>query len=235
MLSSLQLEDAGLAIALLVAGPVARGLTGSSSEGFGHIVAAIISIVAAIGAIAALATRVPGESVIDDGHGPSRMSFIGPYVGGIGVVTAIGVGNTGVDFGGLAMAGAMGAAVVGAVFANRLPVVSRPTRRLMVAPFVFVASGIFESIIGDIAGGFAGDLGGSGGGLLSSAGLTTAGFAVGLLVLASAVFYAMLVFAPRELADPGTRPLAWVVRYLVFVATLVVAVAIGQAGWFVIA
>jgi len=51
---------------------------------------------------------------------------------------------------------------------------------------------------------------------------------VAAIVLAvSWIFYAMLIFAPRELADPGAPTRSWTVRYLVFLVSLVVALLLG--------
>lgn len=44
---------------------------------------------------------------------------------------------------------------------------------------------------------------------------------------AATMFYLMLVFAPRELADPGAPRLAWIIRYALFLVTLGVALLIG--------
>lgn len=47
------------------------------------------------------------------------------------------------------------------------------------------------------------------------------------LVAAAALFYAMLVMAPRELAAPEPNPGVWVSRFVVFLVTAV----IGAGGW----
>jgi hypothetical protein len=46
------------------------------------------------------------------------------------------------------------------------------------------------------------------------------------LVGGSAAFYAGLIVAPRELASPEPRPVVWLLRYLVFLASAI----IGGAG-----
>ncbi len=38
----------------------------------------------------------------------------------------------------------------------------------------------------------------------------------------------MLVFAPRELADPGAPTRTWAVRYLIFLVSLVLALALND-------
>ncbi len=44
---------------------------------------------------------------------------------------------------------------------------------------------------------------------------------VGLALLAfSAVYYAMLIYAPRQIADGKANPLAWLARYALFVASV---------------
>lgn len=49
-------------------------------------------------------------------------------------------------------------------------------------------------------------------------------FVVGLALAGVLIFYLMLIFAPRQVAEREGSPSSWVVRFLVFVASL----AIGQ-------
>jgi hypothetical protein len=42
--------------------------------------------------------------------------------------------------------------------------------------------------------------------------------AVGFLLAFSAVYYAMLVYAPRQVAEREGGPVTWVIRYALFVA-----------------
>lgn len=114
------------------------------------------------------------------------------------------------------------------VFASRLPVVQRPVRRLLVAPFVLLSGAVFQGLVVEFTGSAAGfvDLPA----LLADPQAIAIVVTVAAIILAvSWIFYSMLVFAPRELADPGASTRAWVTRYLVFLASLSIALILDGA------
>ncbi len=228
ILARLQLEDVALVAVMLLARPLDHLLStgGPGPSTPADLLAGLISIVAAAGAIAALATRVPGESVLDASGEPARYAMIGPFIGGIGLIAGTGSQLLGFDTGGLFIGAAMVAAVLSMVFAARLPVVSPQVRRLMVAPFVLLAAGFFESLLSDMTGSLAGS-GGLAPWAFSPEGLPVAATMVPILALASLVFYLMLIYAPRELADPGTRVRTWVVRFGLFFGSLLLGLLLG--------
>jgi len=232
-LARIQLEDVALALLLLV-GPLlsGRGSAGADPTGLGigflsretDPLLGIFALVAAIGAIAALATRVPGESrVVDEG---GRAWIIGPLVGAIGLTTGNALELIGLEGGDIFTGPAMVVAVLSFVFASRLPVVQRPVRRLLVAPFLLLSGAVFQGLVAEFTSSFDGSVDLPA--LLAEANAIPLIATVAAIVLAvSWIFYAMLIFAPRELADPGAPTRSWTVRYLVFLVSLVVALLLG--------
>jgi len=222
----IQLEDVALGL-LLVLSPLlgeGSGLGFGSSRGEPDPLLGLFALIAAVGAIVALATRVPGESRIVEGDG--RSWIIGPFIGAIGLTAGNALELLGLEGGDVVTGPAMIVGVGSFVFASRLPVVERPVRRLLVAPFVLLSGAVFQGLVGEFTGSVSGhmDLGA----LLADPNALTIVATVGAIILAvSWIFYSMLVFAPRELADPGASTRTWVTRYLVFLASLVVSLVAG--------
>ncbi len=53
----------------------------------------------------------------------------------------------------------------------------------------------------------------------------TVAFVAGALAAFSGVYYAMLIYAPRQVAEPEGGPVTWLVRYGIFLASVIVGVA----------
>lgn len=220
---AVQLEDLLLA-AFLIAAPLLRDAATADPviDRRPDIIGGLIAFLAVVGAIACLATRAPGESPIDPivrQSGPdARMAFIGPLLGAIALVGDAAFSKLGVGGGGILTVTAFVVGVASFVLAPRLPVVRPQVRRALVMPFVLVCGGTFQSLVGDLTDGLdlRGYLAGSAGASSGDAALLLGGFG-GLLILAAAVFYTMLVYAPRELAEAGTSARSWVVRFAMFV------------------
>ena len=103
-------------------------------------------------------------------------------------------------------------AVLGfAVAHDHLPAVPVATRRRLVIPFLMAAGSIFWSLIHSVSGSanVAAQIGRSAGEF---------GLALGILAVASAIYYAMLVYAPRQIVEREGSPLKWLTRYALFVA-----------------
>jgi hypothetical protein len=79
-------------------------------------------------------------------------------------------------------------------------------RRVLVAPFVLVAGGLYWSFIEAVSG--------------------TGGAPLVFLIAFSAVYYAMLIYAPRQVAEREGSGLVWVLRYLAFAVSIVLGI-----GW----
>jgi len=222
----IQLEDVALGLLLVLSPLLGEG----SGLGFGSPrdetdpLLGLFALIAAVGAIVALATRVPGESRIVEGHG--RAWIIGPFIGAIGLTAGNALELLGLEGGDVVTGPAMIVGVGSFVFASRLPVVERPVRRLLVAPFVLLSGAVFQGLVSEFTGSVSGhvDLPAL---LRDPSALTIVATVGGIILAVSWIFYAMLVFAPRELADPGASTPTWVTRYLVFLATLVVALVAG--------
>ncbi len=249
---ALQPEDLLLAVVLVVL-PLLGGSAGEPPPGFFEdrvdVLGGFFAIAAAVGAIACMATRSPGDSPLDPARPgtvagaprapravdiDARMALIGPYIGGVALVGAQGFEKLGIG-GGDWLAGPAFIVAIGAfILADRLPVVRPRVRRALVTPFVLVAGGIFEGFTGDITRGL--DLRAVVRDLTSGVNATgvpgepgsvgLAVFVYGMVVAGTAVFYAMLVLAPRELAAPAGDGRRWVVRYLVFLVSLLAGLAL---------
>lgn len=237
LLRHIQPEDIGLVITLILtpfARPIIEALPlfGAQNDFLGGLVA----FLAAVGAIIALATRAPSDNRIEqrtDGELPVRIWLIGPFIGGVAFVAGDSLDRMGLPGGDVLIGVAFIVAMASFVFANRLPVVSRNTRRLLVGPFVLLAGAFLQQFAAEFTSSFAGaDVLGA---LLA---LNNIVFAIELLAIlgyGALVFYLMFVFAPRELADSGASNLSWSIRFLVFYASLLIALFAGSAGPLVIA
>ncbi len=117
-------------------------------------------------------------------------------------------------------------AVLSFVFASRLPVVQRHVRRLLVAPFLLLSGAVFQGLVAEFTSSVDGFVHLPA--LLANPNAILLLITVAAIILAvSWIFYSMLIFAPRELADPGAPTRSWAVRYLVFLVCLVVALLLG--------
>jgi len=224
--SSLRLEDLALAVVNVAAVPLLAAVGGTGSGSPAPLLG-LIELVAVLGAIAALATRAPGSQPLDaDGlHG---WLFAGPLLGGVGLVGGDASDHLGIDASGALGLLTFGAVVGAFALGDRLPVLPEPRRRLLVTPFIIVASGWFTAFAGDLFDGL--DLRDLARVLFGPEGspelVSIAGIVAFAILAGSAVFYAMLIVAPRELASREPQPRVWLVRYLVFV----VSAAIGAGG-----
>lgn len=98
-----------------------------------------------------------------------------------------------------------------------LPPTTAPIRRALVAPFVLAASGFFSDLVASLSDLF--DLRRINAWIAQD----TSGLAVFGTFLALAgvlVFYAMLVYAPRQVAEREGSALTWTIRFVVFVVGL---------------
>ena len=218
---ALRPEDGVLAAWLAVVDPlssVAGPLTESPLNG-------VVMVVAGLLAVACLATRPPdqpGVHLTDDDRTAPRWIIAGPLVGGIAIISSTGfdqIGIADVDLSGLVLLVA-----VAAIALNRwLPVVSATTRRLLVLPFMLVAGGFFNGLAAAIVetidpGQVTAAIGTPAWGVTS--------FIVLMVIGGLAAFYAMLIVAPRQLADPEDAGARWVVRFVLFLVASLVGI-----GW----
>ena len=222
--SALRFEDGALAAWLALVAPATTAAGGAAlTEG---PLAGALMILASVLAIVCLATRPPTQPGIrlgDDGEDVApRWIIAGPLVGGLGIISSTGfeeLGIRGVDLAGLVLLVAV-AAIVG----NRwLPVVPALVRRLLVLPFMLVAGSFFSGLAAAMLDTLDTDA------LLGTIGTPEWGltaFVLVLLVGGLGAFYAMLVVAPRQLADPEDAGVRWLLRFAVFLVASLTGI-----GW----
>jgi hypothetical protein len=174
----------------------------------------LLRILGACGAIACLSTRNSDRP--PDDHPILTEATAGPVIGSIALVGASGLAGLG-----LSPEPALGLVFIGAMviapLQGHLPAIPMATRRSLVAPFILGAGGIFWSLIDSISG--ATDIGGQ----LGSAPAVLA-VIVAILVATSAVYYAMLIYAPRQLVEREGTPRIWLGRYALFVVCVAAGV-----------
>jgi hypothetical protein len=222
-----RLEDLALATIILGTphlGPLQQlvSVLGDSHSSAGGLVA----LLAVLGAIAAVVTRIPGEARVEPrrpGADAQRLWMIGPFIGAVGFISVNSLGRLGLPGVDLLVAAALIAVVASVFLTHRLPVVPRTLRRLLVAPFVLLSGAFFQSLLVDVVDGLGGESGPIAG-LRADPVLLV--YILLLVVIAAGIFYMMLVFVPRELADPGGSTGAWAVRFVLFVASLLAAILI---------
>ncbi len=179
----------------------------------------VIRIAAIFGALICLAAkRAPNADVAGE---PSiaQWGAVGPLVGGLLLVALSGVTALDVTSGtGLAL---VAAAVVGMIAVRvLLPPLGATVRRMLVTPFVMVAGALFWTFIAVIGG-----EPGSATPASAVADPQTAIAAGGFLLAFSAVYYAMLIYAPRQVAEREGGLVTWILRYALFVAGVVFGLA----------
>lgn len=220
--TALRPEDGILAAWIGIGAPL---LTAIGGDGLAESPLAGWFIVASVvAAIVALGTRPPDQPRVDLGEtsGP-RWILAGPLVGALGLVCSIGIDHTGLADDAIVI-GPISLAAIVALLANPwLPVLDTAWRRLLVLPFTLVAGAIFAGFAADLLDGL------DPASMIGSIGTPEAaiiGFVVVMIVGGLAAFYAMLVVAPRQLADPENAGFRWVVRFALFLVA-----ALTGIGW----
>jgi hypothetical protein len=146
---------------------------------------------------------------------------MGPFVGGMLLIT-IG-GFVALDAGSQVVLGVLVLTVV-ALIAVRIavPPLPNPVRRLLISPYVMIAAGLYWTVIEQVVGtpGF------SAARNQARIDFHSAELPLLFLVAFSAVYYAMLIFAPRQIAESEGGIVEWLLRYLAFVVSIVLGI-----GW----
>ncbi len=180
----------------------------------------IFRLVAVLGALACIVTRNADGPA--NAPGVLERASVGPLTGGlllVGISGASGLGLTG----NAGYAPLIVAVVVTVVVRIRWPALPTTVRRALVTPLVLAAGGIFWTIVDSVSNG------GSWFGLVSGASagqdLGSIAFVVSALVAFAAVFYAMLVYAPRQVAEAEGGVGEWLARFGLFLASLGLGVA----------
>jgi hypothetical protein len=100
-----------------------------------------------------------------------------------------------------------------------VPPLAAPIRRALVTPFVLVSGALFWTFIAAITG----EPGSATPEAIANP--ATALAAGGFLIAFSGVFYVMLIFAPRQVADREGGIVSWLVRYALFAAGVIAGLA----------
>jgi hypothetical protein len=228
--SRVQVEDFALVgvvlLGALLGGGADRSIARSILDREQDPLLGAISLIAALGAIVAMATRVPGESRVD--RSERRYWIVGPFIGAVGFTSGSALEQLGIAGGDVVTGPALLFTILSVVFADRLPVVERPVRRLLTAPFVLLSGAVFQGLTAELMTGLAGvvDLPTI---LAAPDAVQLVALVVGISLAVSWIFYSMLVFAPRELADPGAPTAWWVLRFGVFWVSVVASLVLGSA------
>ncbi len=219
-----RVEDAVLAVWVAVVAPAlfASGPAPAGPFEPGRPIDGLLGLGAVLGVAVCLALRRPDAP---QGRGSSSWGAVGPLVGGLLLVVVHATTSLGMS-GGLVFATALVFAAVALVARRRWPAPSAAFRRALVTPYLAVAGGMFWDVIAGVTSG--GELPAQ----IRRAAASDLGAVlpiVGFLLLYSAVHYAMLVFAPRQVAEREGGVVVWLVRYAVFAASLLLG-----AGWLVV-
>ncbi len=202
---------------------VARTAAPTGPFDAGQPLQGILRLGAVLAALACVAANRPSGPPATDRQ-IMESAAVGPFSGGL-LMVAIS-GGIALD---LPSWGPIAFCLLAAcvMIAMRVVVPPLPTvaRRLLVTPFVLAAAGIFWSVIDAVLGPISGGGGGGSWGSLVSLPPVVLPV-VGFLVAFSAVYYAMLIYAPRQVAEREGGLLAWGLRYLMFLG----GIALG-AGW----
>jgi hypothetical protein len=219
-----RIEDWLLAGWVALVAPAIIHVGASSPDPFdpGRPVDGVLGLVAIFGAAACLATRSANSS---QGAGLYASTAVGPFVGGLLLIIATTAVSLGLS-GAVVALTAVVVVAVAVVVRARWPRPPAMVRRALVTPYLLVAGGLFWSLIGAVTAG--GDVPAR----IRSVGASDPGSVVpivGFLLALSAVYYSMLIYAPRQVAEHESGPIAWLVRYGLFVASVVFG-----AGWLLI-
>jgi hypothetical protein len=171
--------------------------------------------------IVCLAVRRPPEASAKTEPSLLNRGAVGPLVGGILLVTISGFTalDTPSRFVLLVLVGAAIVAVVVRFAAPPLPTIAR---RALVSPFVIVTAGIYWNLIAQLTGGHGFTITPS----QAIADPHTAELILGILVAFSAVYYAMLIYAPRQIAEREGGLVEWAIRYVLFAVSIFLGI-----GW----
>jgi hypothetical protein len=180
----------------------------------------LLRIAAVLGVVACLAAR----RKVDPGSPPQlsllNRASVGPFVGGLLLVTISGFTALGAPT--VAVYAVLLVAAIGIIAIRvALPPVSVVVRRALVSPFVMVAGGLYWTVIEQVVTPGAASLRRSAPLDLRSVELPLFG-----LIAFSAIYYAMLIYAPRQIAEREGGIVEWLLRYAAFAASIALGI-----GW----
>ncbi len=218
----LRIEDLLLGGWVAVASPLLFRFGGDKGpfDG-GQPIEGVLCLAAVLGLAVCVSARRPAEPGSSNARSILTWGSVGPLVGGV-LLVAI-AGFTALDAGsqtvGLILLAGVGVAVAARFALPPLPVA---VRRALVSPFVAVASGLYWSAIAALTAG--------NGFVITPSQVVhdphTVELVAGFLAAFSAVYYAMLIYAPRQVVAPEGGIAVWLLRYAVFVVSILLGI-----GW----
>lgn len=208
-----RVEDLVLAVWIALAAPLLVRAGNLQPFQTDRPIEGALILASVLAALVCLVTRTSDGAVARANTGAS----IGPLSGGVLLVAFAGFSALSAPSGWTVPIAIGGIAAVGII---RLRVASLPStsRRALVTPFVLVSGSLFWGFVDAVIGPE-----GASGVTVSqlrdavASGVPGAGTVALALLAFSAVYYAMLVYGPRQIADGEGNPLAWLVRYGLFV------------------
>jgi hypothetical protein len=216
--AALRAEDWLLVGWVAFAGPLLGQIEGSAGPfDPGRPIEGALRLLAVLGALVCLATG-RSDAPTGAGAGVLERASVGPLVGGLLLVALSGASGLGLA-GGPGYAVLVGAVIVIVAVRIRWPALPTTVRRALVTPFVLVTGGIFWSIVDAVT------AGGSWRGTTAGGDLQGIALVLGVLVAFSGIYYAMLIYAPRQVAEAEGGLATWLVRYCLFLASIIVGVA----------
>jgi uncharacterized membrane-anchored protein len=218
----LRIEDALLVVWLVIVQPLLFPPSVDSQAGQRpDLLVGLLDLAGLLALVACLAARSqPGvvSGLVGNGE---PLYAVGPLFGAF----ALAVEDTAARLGPAANLELLpiAAAIVTAVIVRRfVPPLFAVQRRILVTPFILITSRFFGDFLSGLADMF--DLRGVASGVASSGDVAGTAF---LLLIGSAavlIFYVMLVFAPRQVAEREGSPRTWTIPFLLFLVSL----AVGQ-------
>lgn len=221
----LRIEDALLFAVTAVIAPVLFPASQNVSGGNGpDVVVGLLDLVGLLAFIACLVARSqPGvtSGLVANGD---ILYAVGPLFGALAFTLNDTAARLGLE-GNLALI-PIAAGIAVAILVRRLaPPLSALQRRALVTPFILVTSRFFGGFLSGLTDIF--DLRRLAAAVTSPSDLAGTAFVVAVGATAILVFYVMLVFAPRQVADREGTPRTWAVRFLLFLVSFTLGQTLG--------
>ena len=190
----------------------------------GQPIPGLLRLVAVAGVLICLAARSQPGPGRGTGASMIQRGVVGPFAGGLLLVTIAGFTALSTPPP-LVLAVLVIAAIAMIAVHFALPPLSTLARRALVSPFVLIAGGLYWTFIESV-------IRPSDAAALRRAAAVDLHAATPLLlflVAFSAVYYAMLIYAPRQVAEREGGWVEWLLRYAAFAASIALGI-----GWLAI-
>ena len=222
----LRIEDALLFGWLVLVGPLLEpALVGASASGAPDTFTGLLDLVALLAFVACLAARSQAGVVSGLVGRGDLLYAVGPLFAAFAFTLDETSQNLGLE--GTFDLVPIAAAIAVAILVRRfVPPLSTVQRRTLVMPFIIATSRFYGEIVSGLTDIF--DVRELAAALGSPAESGRIAFLVAVAVTAILIFYVMLVFAPRQVADREGSPRTWTVRFVVFLLGLILGQTFGD-------